>query len=72
MKVTKTVAVIALLLYVGLWVLAANGATILIEPLAIPLILAILVAVLVWFQRFMGFRPRSPKFQEPKDPKDTE
>jgi fatty acid desaturase len=77
MKVTRATALVLLTLYVFLWVLALNGASSLEGPLAVPLILAVLVAVLVWFQRFMGFSPKSPKFNEPptsdqKDIKDPE
>ena len=70
MKFTRAVALVLLVIYVFLWILALNGASSLEGPLAVPLILAILVAVLVWFQRFMGFTPKSPKFSEPAPPVD--
>jgi len=72
MKFTKFMAGVAFVIYLFLWFLAFHGVTSLYQPLAVPLILAVLVAVLVWFQKFMGFKPKSPKYLEPKDPKDSE
>jgi fatty acid desaturase len=72
MKFTKFMAGVAFVIYLFLWFLAFHGVTSLYQPLAVPLILAVLVAVLVWFQKFMGFKPKSPKYREPKDPKDPE
>jgi len=69
-KFTRVVAIVVLAIYIFLWVLALNGASSLEGPLAVPVILAVLVAVLVWFQRFMGFTPKSPKFSEPPAPED--
>jgi hypothetical protein len=70
MKFTKAVAIFVVALYVFLWVLALNGVDSLIGPLAVPLILIILVALLVWLQRFIGITPKSPRFVEPEDDKD--
>ena len=70
MKFTKAVAIFVVALYAFLWVLALNGVDSLIGPLAVPLILIILVALLVWLQRFIGITPKSPRFVEPKDDKE--
>jgi len=70
MKFTKAVAIFVVALYVFLWVLALNGVDSLIGPLAVPLILIILVALLVWLQRFIGITPKSPRFVEPEDDKE--
>jgi len=72
MKFTKAVAIVVLVIYIGVWALAIATLHVLIEFLAMPLILAALVALLVWFQKFMGITPRSPKFRDPEEPKDAE
>jgi hypothetical protein len=72
MKFTKAVAIFVVVLYVFLWILALNGVSSLIGPLAVPLILVALVALLVWLQRFIGITPKSPRFVEPKDDKDPQ
>ena len=45
MKFTKAVAIFVVVLYVFLWILALNGVSSLIGPLAVPLILVALVAL---------------------------
>ena len=67
MKVTKVVAVFGGLFYVFLWVLAANGVTSLVAPLAVPAVLAVLVAGGVALDRFLGITPRRQRFQERDD-----
>ncbi len=67
MTFTRGVALVAGVLYLLLWAIALHGAPSLIPLLAIPLILAILVALLVWLQRFMGITPRGSKFENPSD-----
>lgn len=62
MNVTRATLVVALLLYVFLWVLAFNGATSLVEPLLIPLILGVIIALGVALTRFMGLPPRKQHF----------
>jgi hypothetical protein len=64
MRLTRIVSIVALLLYIGLWVLALNGASSLIIPLVVPLILAAMVAGGVALERFIGVTPRKPKFQD--------
>ena len=61
-----TIAIV-LGLYVVLWVLAFNGASALVGPLVVPLVLAALVAMGVALQRFMGITPRKPHFRDRED-----
>jgi cytoskeletal protein RodZ len=65
--VTKGALVAVALVYIFLWVLALHGASNLIPMLAVPLILAILVAVGVWIQNFVGVKPRQQHFAERAD-----
>lgn len=64
MKVTRATAVVVFLFYIFLWVLALNGVSSLVPVLAVPLILAILVAFGVWLNRFLGITPRKQHFQD--------
>ncbi|HEY5302901.1 MAG TPA: hypothetical protein VIJ86_02460 [Acidimicrobiales bacterium] len=64
MRVTRVTAVVVFLFYVFLWVLALNGVSSLVPVLAIPLVLAVLVAFGVWLNRFMGITPRTQHFQD--------
>jgi hypothetical protein len=66
-KFTRSVAIVLLLIYIFLWVLALNGASSLTPVLAVPLVLALLVAVGVWLNRFMGITPRRQHFQDLDD-----
>jgi hypothetical protein len=63
----RATLIVAGLLYVTLWVLAFNGATELVVPLAIPAILGAMIALGVALQRFMGIAPRRQHFRDPKD-----
>ncbi|MGH3733557.1 MAG: hypothetical protein ACRDVC_09330 [Acidimicrobiales bacterium] len=67
MSVTRATLLLAVLLYATLWVLAINGATDLVVPLAIPAILAVMIILGVMLQRYMGIAPRRPHFRDPKD-----
>lgn len=67
MSVRRATLVAAIILYIALWVLALNGATSLIEPLIVPLVLAAMIALGVAFTRFMGLPPREQHFQDPED-----
>jgi hypothetical protein len=69
-RFTRGVGVVVLLIYIFLWVLAFNGVSSLTPLLAVPLVLAVLVALGVWLNRFMGITPRSQRFQDPVDPVD--
>ncbi len=70
MIVTRLTVLGAVALYVFLWVVALNGASSLVAPLLIPLILAVLVATGVALNRYMGITPRKQRFQE-RDEQDT-
>jgi hypothetical protein len=63
----RATLIVAGLLYVILWVLAFNGASDLVVPLAIPAILGAMIALGVSLQRFMGISPRRQHFRDPKD-----
>ena len=67
MSVTRATLVAAVVLYATLWVLAVNGASDLVVPLAIPAILAAIIVLGVALQRYMGITPRRPHFRDPKD-----
>ncbi|MDE3065621.1 MAG: hypothetical protein KGJ36_08115 [Acidobacteriota bacterium] len=67
MSVRGATWIVGLVLYAGLWVVAANGATSLVAPLAIPAVLALLVFLGLRLNRFLGLSPRSPKFDDGED-----
>ncbi len=67
MIVTRTVVILGALFYVFLWVLAINGATSLVAPLAVPAVLAIMIAVGVALNRWMGITPRKQHFRNRDD-----
>lgn len=67
MKFTRVMIVLGILFYVFLWVLALNGVSSLVAPLVIPVVLAALVAGGVALNRFMGFTPHRPRFQDRDD-----
>jgi hypothetical protein len=64
---TKTMLVVGFLVYVFLWVLAANGDSQLVAPLLIPAALAVMVALGVALNRFIGLEPRKQHFNDPND-----
>lgn len=68
MRFTKGVVIVVGLFYIFLWVLAFNGVTSLRAPLAVPLVLAVLVALGVRLNRFMGIAPRRQHFEDSGDP----
>jgi len=72
MSVTRATIVVGGVLYVGLWVLALAGARSLIEPLAIPLVLVVLVAGGNWLSHYMGLPARSQRFRERNDEGDEQ
>jgi uncharacterized membrane protein YfhO len=61
---TRITIIVALLLYVLLWIIALNGASGLIPILAIPVVLAVLVAAGVGLNRYMGITPRKQHFND--------
>jgi hypothetical protein len=69
--VLKSTIVVVGLIYILLWILAINGATSLVGPLSVPLVLAAIVALGVALNRFMGITPRKQHFQERDDDSDS-
>lgn len=67
MSWTRATLVGALVLYALLWAIALSGATSLIEPLVIPVALAVMVALGVWLNRFIGLPPRKTHFRDRDD-----
>ena len=67
---TRIVLVFAVLGYAFLWVVAAYGATNLVAPLLIPAVLAVMVALGVALNRFVGITPRRPHFDDRDDEKE--
>ncbi len=68
MIATRVTVVLGLALYVFLWVLALNGASSLVAPLLIPLVLAVLVAAGVALNRYLGVEPRKQHFKDRDGP----
>jgi Cu/Ag efflux pump CusA len=66
-SVTRATIFAAVVIYVFLWILAFNGASSLIGPLAVPLVLAVIVALGVALQRFMGLPARKQHFRDRED-----
>ena len=67
MSVLRATIGVVLALYVVLWILAFNGASALVGPLVVPLVLAALVVMGVALQRFMGIAPRKQHFRDRED-----
>ncbi len=67
MRVTRATLIVAGLLYVTLWVIAAEGATGLYVPLVISVALVLMIILGVALQRYMGIAPRRSKFDDSKD-----
>jgi hypothetical protein len=64
----RRVALVAgLVVYALLWAVAADGATGLVGPLAVPAVLALLVWLGLRLERYLGITPRRPKFTERDD-----
>jgi hypothetical protein len=66
-KATKTAIVLLVLIYAFLWFLEINGVTSLLTPLAIPLILAVMIAGGVALDRYLGVKPHKPKWNDKDD-----
>ena len=67
MIMTKTMLVVGVLVYAFLWALYAFGDSVLLAPLLIPAIIAVMVALGVALQRFIGIEPRRQHFDDAKD-----
>ena len=71
MRLTRIMLVVGGLVYVFLWVLAANGVSSLVVPLTIPVVLALLVYLGLVLDRFLGITPRKQHFDDPEDDDNT-
>ncbi len=67
MSVRRATLIGAILLYVLLWVIAANGASGLVAPLAVPAVLAILVWLGLQLNRYLGLPAHRPRFDDGED-----
>jgi hypothetical protein len=67
MIMTKIMIVVGVMIYVFLWALYANGDSVLLAPLLIPAILAVMIALGVALQRFIGIEPRKQHFDDSSD-----
>jgi len=67
MIMTKTMLVVGVLIYAFLWALYAYGDSVLLAPLLIPAIIAVMVALGVALQRFMGIEARKQHFDDGTD-----
>jgi len=67
MIMTKTMVVVGVLIYAFLWALYASGDSVLLAPPLIPAVLAVMVALGVGLQRFMGIEPRKQHFDDGSD-----
>jgi membrane protease YdiL (CAAX protease family) len=61
---TRVVAVFGLLVYVFLWILAANGDDNLVAPLLVPLVLVALIMAGLALDRYLGITPRKQHFRD--------
>ncbi len=64
MNVRRVTWIVGLALYVLLWILALNGVTSLIAPLAVPLVLAVMVWLGLQLNRYLGLTPHRPHFDD--------
>ena len=67
MTVLRATLVAAVVVYVFLWVVALGGVGGLVPLLAVPLILAGMIALGVVLQRFIGLPPRKQHFRDRGD-----
>ncbi|HWD95908.1 MAG TPA: hypothetical protein VG246_05765 [Acidimicrobiales bacterium] len=67
MTYLRATIVVALAIYVFLWVVALNGASGMVPLLVVPLILAAMIALGVALQRFMGLPARKQHFRDRGD-----
>jgi hypothetical protein len=67
MIMTKTMIVFGVFLYVFLWILCLNGDSQLLAPLVIPGVIAVMVALGVALNRYIGVEPRKQHFDDGAD-----
>jgi fatty acid desaturase len=63
----RATIVLAIAIYVFLWVVALNGASGMVPLLVVPLVLAVMIVLGVALQRFMGLPPRKQHFRDRGD-----
>ena len=67
MTYVRATIVLAIAIYVFLWVVALNGASGMVPLLVVPLVLAVMIVLGVALQRFMGLPPRKQHFRDRGD-----
>ena len=67
MTMTRTMIVVAILLYLFLWVLVGRGDSQLLPIVVIPAVLAVMIALGVALNRYMGLTPRKQHFEDRHD-----
>ena len=67
MSALRVTLIVAAIFYILLWAIALNGASSLVAPLLIPLVLALLVAIGVGLDRYLGITPRKQHFDDSDD-----
>ena len=67
MSATRAAWGIGVVVYIVLWALALSGASSLVAPLVVPLVLAVLVCAGLLLNRFLGVTPRQQHFSERED-----
>jgi hypothetical protein len=67
MIMTKTMIVVGVLVYAFLWALYAYGDSVLLAPLLIPAVIAVMVALGVALNRYIGVEPHQQHFDDGVD-----
>ncbi len=67
MRATRVAWGIGIVLYLVLWGIALDGASSLVAPLVVPVVLAVLVYAGLLLNRFLGITPRRQHFAERED-----
>jgi hypothetical protein len=64
---TRTMIAVAILFYLFLWVLVGRGDSQLLPIVVIPAVLAVMIALGVALNRYMGLTPRKQHFEDRHD-----
>jgi len=64
---TRTMIVVATLFYLFLWVLVGRGDSQVLPIVVIPAVLAVMIALGVALNRYMGLTPRKQHFDDRHD-----
>jgi hypothetical protein len=64
---TRTMIVVAIVFYLFLWVLVGRGDNQLLPIVVIPAVLAVMIALGVALNRYMGLTPRKQHFEDRHD-----